>query len=156
MRWLCVAAFAFLSVHARAQLVLHVNDAAPRTVSSAAFAKLPRQAATLNDHGKEVHYEGPAIAAVLALAGIDLTKELRGNQLSTYLSAVATDDYQVVFSLGDFDPSITDSGAIIADKREGEPLSAKEGPLRLILPHDKRPTRSIRMLKEIDVVQLRK
>jgi hypothetical protein len=54
------------------------------------------------------------------------------------------------------DPTIADSGIIIADKREGQPLAANEGPLRIIVPHDKRPARSLKMLQEIDVVQLKK
>ena len=49
-----------------------------------------------------------------------------------------------------------DSGIILADKREGQTLAANEGPLRIVVPHDKRPTRSLRLLREIDIVQLNK
>ncbi|HEX4808213.1 MAG TPA: hypothetical protein VH325_04750 [Bryobacteraceae bacterium] len=49
-----------------------------------------------------------------------------------------------------------DSGIIVADKREGQTLAAGEGPLRIVALHDERPTRSLRLLREIDVVQLKK
>jgi len=77
-------------------------------------------------------------------------------QLSTVVEALAIDGYEVVFALADFDPTIADSDIIVADKREGQSLDAKEGPLHIVVPQDKRPARSLRMLQEIDVVQLKK
>jgi hypothetical protein len=121
-----------------------------------ALAKLPRQTAVSNEHGKEVSFEGVLMHDVLAQAGVDFGKGVHGKQLSSYVLAIGTDGYEVVYSLAEFDPTVVDSGIIIADKRDGQPLAATEAPLRIVLPHDKRPTRSLRMLHEIDVVQLNK
>lgn len=143
-------------LQASAQIVLRINDAPPINIASADLAKLPRRPAVLNDHGKRINYEGALLRDVLAIGGLDLSKELRGKQLSSYVVALATDNYEVVYALAELDPTVMDSGIVLADKREGHPLAADEGPLRIIVPTDKRPARSIKMLREIDVVQLKK
>ena len=155
MRILVLSLF-FACLPAHGQLLLHINDAPPVTLSPADFAKLPRHTAVLNDHGKPITYEGALLHDVLAQGGLDFTKPLHGAQLSSYVAALASDSYEVIFALADFDPSVVDSGIIVADKRGGQPLAANEGSLRIIVPNDKRPTRSVRMLQEIDVVQLKK
>lgn len=152
-RLLC---FAFLCLQASAQIVVRVNDAPPVRIESVDFETLPRHTALLNDHGKQISYQGALLHDVLAKAGVDFGKGLRGKQLSTYVAAVATDGYEVVFSLADFDTTIADSGIIVADKRKEKALDAKEGPLRIIVPHDQRAARSLKMLQEIDIVQLKK
>lgn len=141
---------------ASAQVAVRINDASPIPVSAADVAKLPRHTAFLQDHGKQVSYEGALLHDVLTKAGFDFGNGLRGKQLSAYVVAVAGDGYQVVFALAEFDPTVVDSEIIVADKREGQPLANNEGPLRIIVPHDKRAARSLKMLREIDVVQLRK
>ncbi|MGA8029922.1 MAG: hypothetical protein WB992_22490 [Bryobacteraceae bacterium] len=65
------------------------------------------------------------------------------------MAVLAGDGYEVVYALAEFDPTVTDSGIIVADKREGQPLGANEGPLRIIAPHDKRAARSLKLLKEM-------
>jgi hypothetical protein len=62
----------------------------------------------------------------------------------------------VVFSLAELDQGLTNNGIIVADAVDGQPLAAKQGPLRIVTPKDTRPARSVRMLEKIDVVRLRK
>lgn len=161
VRVLCMRSVLFCLVlaacfRASGQVVVHVNDAAPVTISAADLAKMPRHTAVMNDHGKPVKYEGVLLHDVLAQGGVDFGKELHGKQLSSYVVALATDGYEVVYALAEFDPTVMDSGIIVADKREGQALAGNEGTLRIVVPNDKRPTRSLRMLQEIDVVQLKK
>jgi len=61
----------------------------------------------------------------------------------------------VVFSLGELDPALTGSEIIVADRADGKPLVAPQGPLRIVVPNDTRPARSIRMLERLEVVRLR-
>ncbi len=119
---------------------------------------LPRQTATLLDEktNRRVPYEGVALEEILKKANLPLGKDLRGKALAIYLLAEAKDGYQVVFSLGELDPSLSGAKVIVADRREGQPLSDTEGPLRLVIDGDKRPARSVRMLEKFDVVRLRK
>jgi hypothetical protein len=143
-------------LQASGQIVVKINDAPPVTISAADLAKMTRHAAVMIDHGKPVSYEGVLLHDVLAQGGVDFGKELHGKQLSSYVAALASDGYEVVYALAEFDPTVMDSGIIVADKREGQGLAGNEGALRIVVPHDKRPTRSLRMLQEIDVVQLKK
>jgi hypothetical protein len=138
------------------QILVRINDAQPRELAAKDLARLPRHTAVLKDHGKQVSYEGVLLHDVLVSAGFDFGKGLRGNQLATYVTAIGSDGYKVVYALADFDPTITNSEIIIADTREGGPLDGHEGPFRVVVPHDERPARSVRLLKEIDVVQLKK
>ena len=147
---------AFVYAHASGQIVLHINDAPPVIIATADIAKLPRHTAVLNDHGKQISYEGALLYDVLARNSVDFGSGLRGKQLSTYVVATAADGYEVVYALAELDPTIVDSGIIVADKREGQPLGPNEGAWRIIVPHDKRPARSLKMPREIDVVQLKK
>jgi len=135
---------------------LRLNDAAPVQIAAGGLAKLQRHIAVLNDHGKRIAYEGALMHDVLTMGGIDFGNGLRGKQLSTYAAAVASDGYEVVYALAEFDPATMDSGIIVADRREGQPLAATEGPLRIVVPGDKRPARSLKLLREIDVVRLQK
>lgn len=153
---LLLFSLALLCMQASGQVSLHVYDNKPVTMSATDLASLARHTAVLNDHGKQVSYEGPLLREILGRAGVDFGTGLRGKQLSAYVAATGTDGYQVVFALAEMDPTVTDSNIIVADKRDGQPLGEKEGALRIIVPNDKRPTRSVRMLQEIDVVQLRK
>lgn len=81
---------------------------------------------------------------------------MRGKALASYLLAGARDGYQVVFSLGELDPGVGGARVIVADQRDGKPLSAQQGPIRLVVSSDKRPARSVRMVERLHVVQLRK
>jgi hypothetical protein len=69
--------------------------------------------------------------------------------MATYVLAEATDGYRVVFSLGR--SGIIESEVIVADTLDGAALGAKEGPFKLVAPHEKRPARWVRMLKSITV-----
>jgi hypothetical protein len=135
---------------------MHVLDERSAiTLAPSELSKLPRHSIKANEHGREVVFEGVLMHDVLARPGVPLGKELRGKALSCYVLATGRDGYAVVFSLTEFDPAFQDSDILLADKREGKSLDQKEGPLRLVVPHDKKPARSVRMLERIDVVQLR-
>jgi len=54
------------------------------------------------------------------------------------------------------DAAFTDSEIVLADRAKGEPLNDTQGPLRIVVPSDKKLARSLRMLQRLDVVQLRK
>ncbi len=134
--------------------MLRINGGPPVTIGAGDIAKLPRHEAVLNDHGKQIGFEGVLLHDVLARNGVDFGKGLRGKLLSSYVAALASDGYEVVYALAELDPTIVDSGIIVADKRDGQPLAPNEGPLRIVAPHDKRPARSLKLLREIDVIQL--
>jgi hypothetical protein len=63
----------------------------------------------------------------------------------------AHDGYQVLFTLPELDSLFTDRVVLLADRRDGKPLSEKEGPLRIVVPDEKRQARWIRQVKSIAV-----
>jgi DMSO/TMAO reductase YedYZ molybdopterin-dependent catalytic subunit len=79
--------------------------------------------------------------------------QLRGSSMATYVVAEGQDGYRVIFSLAELDSGIVESEVIVADTMDGAPLADKQGPFRLVAPHEKRPARWVRMLKSLTVVR---
>ena len=77
---------------------------------------------------------------------------MRGPAIATYVLAEAADSYRVVFSLAELDSAFLDSEVIVADSLDGAPLSEKEGPFKIVAPHEERPARWVRMVTAITVV----
>ena len=106
----------------------------------------------MNPHDKKTEaYEGVLLEDLLRKAGVPQAENLRGAAMATYVLAEAADGYRVVFSLAELDSGILDSEVIVADTMDGAPLGAKQGPFRIVAPHEKRPARWVRMLKSITV-----
>jgi len=155
---LCVVAFAApLAAQEPAPSIAVTGAVAkPLTLTAADLASMPRATVTTTSDGMSTIYEGVWVSEVLKKAGVALGSALRGAALSTYVVASATDGYQVVFSLGELDPEMTEGKYLLADKANGRPLFGENGAFRLVIPNDKRGARSIRMLTSLNVVQLRR
>jgi DMSO/TMAO reductase YedYZ molybdopterin-dependent catalytic subunit len=126
----------------------------PLTLSARDLLNLPRSEATVNEHGKPVNYEGVLVSEILKKAGAPVGEELRGKALATYVLATGSDGYQVVYSLAELDPALTQAKVLLADKTDGKPLPDSAGPFRLVAPDDKKMARSVRMLEKLEVVRL--
>lgn len=127
----------------------------PMSLSLADLRGLPRQTITvMNEHEKKDEtYQGVPLAEILKRAGVPQGSALRGPALAIYVRAQGADGYAAVFALAELDSSVQDSGVLIADTLDGQPIPDKLGPLRLVAPHDKRPARWVRMLSTITVVK---
>jgi DMSO/TMAO reductase YedYZ molybdopterin-dependent catalytic subunit len=118
--------------------------------------RLPRKRVTVSDDtGARVTYEGVPVVELLQRAGVPLGKRLRGAQMKLYVIVDASDGYQVVFALPEFDPGFTDRVILLADRRDGYPLSALEGPFRIVVPGEKRHARWVREVIDLDIEQAR-
>jgi DMSO/TMAO reductase YedYZ molybdopterin-dependent catalytic subunit len=138
--------------------VLQVTGAVkqPLQLTTDDLAKMPRASVKTIGNGVLTVYDGVWLHEVLKRAGAPQGETLRGKALAGYLLAEASDGYQVVFSLGEVDPSFIDNEILIADTANGKPLSGAQGRLRLVVPKDKHASRSVRMLTKLEVVPLRK
>ncbi len=127
----------------------------PMSLSFADMRDLPRQTITvMNEHEKKDEtYQGVPLAEILKRAGVPQGSALRGPALAMSVRAEGSDGYVVVFGLAELDSSIEDAGVLVADTLDGQPIPDKLGPLRLVVPHDKRPARWVRMLRTITVVK---
>jgi DMSO/TMAO reductase YedYZ molybdopterin-dependent catalytic subunit len=120
-----------------------------------ALKKLPRKSVTTKGHDDQMHqYDGVPIGALLAKAGVPQGSALRGKSMALALIAEGSDGYRAVFSVAELDDDFAGEAALIVDSIDGQPLSPEQGPLRLVVPADKRQARSVRMLKSITVVNL--
>ena len=63
----------------------------------------------------------------------------------------AADGYRVVFALAEFDTEFGNAGAVLADRRDGKALDAKEGPFRLVSAREKRAGRWVRQMNQIEL-----
>ena len=137
----CVA-FCFLLVVSglSAQTLQVINtDGHSTTVTAAQIAASPHVTVSVRDHDVVAQFEGVPLAAALSMAGVQLGDKLRGPRVTEALLVEATDGYKVVFALAEVDPAFAAREILLADKRDGKPLEAKEGPLRIVALGDKRP-----------------
>src|SRR5262249_55759089 len=121
--------------------------ARPLTLSRGDFDRLPRRAvrAKGND-GVESDYQGVLLVEVLARAGVPTGSELRGKALTLYVVVEAADGYRAIFALTELDAAFADRTIILADRRDGRPFSDRDGPLRVIVPGEKKHGRWVRQV----------
>jgi DMSO/TMAO reductase YedYZ molybdopterin-dependent catalytic subunit len=124
----------------------------PMTFHAPDLETLPRQTLQVQDHdGRESKFEGVALVELLQRAGVPLGKDLRGERMATYVVVGASDGYRVVFALPEIDPAFSDRLILLADRRDQQALSPREGPLRLIVPGEKRQARWVRQVTSVTI-----
>ncbi len=119
--------------------------------SAAAIAQMPHTLITANEHGKPVQFEGVLLRDLLKQSGAPVGDRLKGPNMAAYLYFSAKDGYHVSMALAEVDTAFQDNQILVADSSNGKPLTAEQGPFRLIVPEDKKPARWIRMLDRIEV-----
>jgi DMSO/TMAO reductase YedYZ molybdopterin-dependent catalytic subunit len=124
----------------------------PLSLSSAEFAKLPRQTVRAKGHdGVESQFQGVPLAEILARAGVPSGNELRGKAMTLYLVIEAADGYRAVFALPELDPAYADRVILLADRRDGQPLNAHDGPLQVVVPGEKKHARWVRQVIRLKI-----
>jgi DMSO/TMAO reductase YedYZ molybdopterin-dependent catalytic subunit len=145
------------TVAAPAKLEISGDVRSPLSLMADELKAMPRTRVELKgEDGRTTAYEGVLVADLLRRAGAPLGNDLRGAALATYVMATASDGYQVLFSLAELDPAMTNRQVIVADVAEGKALAPQQGPLRIVMPGDVHPTRSVRMLVRLEVIRLKK
>lgn len=123
-----------------------------RSVSASELAAMPHATALLpNEHGPPKHCDGVPLTVLLESVGAPTGKALHGPALADLVVVGASDGYRVVLGLAETDPGVRPEKILLADRCEGAPLAANEGPFRLVVEGDLRPVRSARMVTAIRV-----
>jgi hypothetical protein len=137
--------------------VLKVEGAVPTPLALTLddLAKLPRQTYTTTADGSTVTYEGVLLYDILIKAGWKFGHEMTGKPMASYLLVTARDGYQVVFALAEIDPQFAGAKVIVADKKDGLPLTGPEQPFHIFAPQDKMRARSVYSAIKVEVVRLR-
>jgi DMSO/TMAO reductase YedYZ molybdopterin-dependent catalytic subunit len=132
-----------------------ISLAGKATVFGAAeLAALAHQDVTAFDfHEKKDHvYSGIPVRDLLAKAGVEFGEKLRGRALRQVVIVHCADRYDIVFALAEFDDAFNSRTILLVDHQDGQPLPEGQGPLRLVVPGDKRPARWARMVTSLEVV----
>jgi len=152
---LLTATLAVLATPVLAQdLSLIGPDGRTGTLTAAEVAALPSVRVSFAGHGERHDYEGPLLIDLVARVGAPTGKALHGPEMADVVLVEASDGYKVVFGLAEADPNTRANRMILAVRADGAPLSAKDGPFRLIVEGDLRPARSARMVNRITVRRL--
>lgn len=125
------------------------------TITAAQISVLPHVIVKVVDHDAPAQFEGVSLGSLLSSANIQLGDKLRGSRMTEVLLVEAADAYRVVFALAEVDPVFAVREIILADKRDGKPLHAKEGPFRIIAPGDKRGARWVRQVTALKIIAVR-
>jgi hypothetical protein len=151
-RWLLLVAG--LSASTLSAQTLRIVDAEGHSTNftAAQIANFPHVTIEAHDHEGNARFDGVPLSTLLPVAGIHLGDTLRGQRMAEVLLVSAADGYQVAFALAEIDPAFATRQIILADKREGKPLDAKEGPFRIVAPGDQRPARWIRQVTDLKII----
>jgi len=114
------------------------------------LAGLPHLTVTVhNAHSNaDETYSGVPLIALLTPLGV--SEKPRGKDLRLSVMAEGSDLYEVVYSIAEVTPDVSNATVIVADRENGKAL-ASDGPLKLIATNDKRPARWVRSLVAIKV-----
>jgi DMSO/TMAO reductase YedYZ molybdopterin-dependent catalytic subunit len=126
--------------------------AKPLELTAETLATMPRHTVRVKDHdGRMAEYQGVPLVEVLKAAGLKFGQDLRGPALALYLVVEASDGYRAVFALPELDPACTDLLVLLADRYDGQPLDAKEGPFRIVVVGEKRHARWVRQVVSLRI-----
>ncbi len=152
-RTVIAAAILFWLPHQSPQaLQLRGDGIQARSFSLAELAAMPHREMRVKGHHDSTTstYSGIVVDDLLKLSGIS-ADSLRRARSTMYVVVEAADGYRMLFSLAELDPSLSDKVVLLVDKQNGKPLPDASGPLRLIVPDEKREARWVRQVRGIVV-----
>lgn len=120
-------------------------------LTPAEVAALPRAKATIQVKGQPVVYEGALLHEALLKAGVVSGERLMGRYLNQVVVLRAADGFSSILSIAETDPVYRANPVILADTVGGKPLDAREGPYRVVVDGDLRPSRSPRGVVAVEV-----
>ena len=124
-------------------------------LKAADLSKLPRREVKGKTHdGAGATFAGTELREILKLAGVKFGKEAKGSHLNSFLVVEAADDYRVVFAMSELEADLTDKVILLADTRDGKPLSKAEGNLRLVVPDEKKQARWVRQVVVLKIKKI--
>lgn len=159
-----VTTFALVLALAPLALVAETNSAAlvvrgavdkPLQLTLADLQAMPRNRVKAREKdGAAATFEGVALTELIKRSNPQLTEKCCGNAANACVIVRAADNYRVLFSLAEIDMSFTDRKVLLADRRDGKPLTELQGPLRLIVPGEKVHARWVRQVRTLEVVRV--
>jgi DMSO/TMAO reductase YedYZ molybdopterin-dependent catalytic subunit len=151
----CAASFSAIGLHAQASkgVLLELRGlSSSRSVAAADLARLPRHTVKASAPEVSGEFSGVSLSDLLHLVGAPSGDSLRGKELADYVVVDARDGYRVVFALAELDAGFTNRIAVLADHMDGKAIDSRNGPLRLVVPDEKRAARWVRQVSRISLM----
>jgi hypothetical protein len=137
------------------QLTVETEGGKQTVLSRADLESLPHVKVTTGASDAPTTFEGVTVKAVLEKAGVEFGESLKGKRLASCLLVEAADGYRVVIALPELDPAFMDKQILVAFLRDGQPLDAKDGPYRIVIPDEKRKARWVRQVTTLKIVEVK-
>ncbi len=138
---------------APATLVIQGVGGKSVALSSADLLKLPQQTVKTSDHGATVTFEGVLLTDALARTDLPAGEKFHSTAASYYMVVEARDGYRAVYAWAELDSTFMDKSVYLVTKREGKPLSEKDGPFQLVAPGEKKDSRWVRQVTALRIKQ---
>ncbi|MEZ4457998.1 MAG: hypothetical protein R2882_15850 [Gemmatimonadales bacterium] len=139
---------------AAGQTVTVIGPADSVVVTASQLAALPRETVRARIHeDPERAWTGVQLHHLIKLVHYPIDS-LRGRRLADVLVVEAADGYRAIFSLAELAPDLGGRGALLVDRADGAGLPVADGPLRLLVPYETRPTRWVRQVVRLRIVSV--
>jgi DMSO/TMAO reductase YedYZ molybdopterin-dependent catalytic subunit len=126
----------------------------PLALTLSQLRELPAVEQTWRRDGQSHRARGVDLLSLVDRAGLKEDPSVKNHRLQFAVVAKARDGYEAVFSLGELMPTLGGKGVLVVYEEDGQALPERDAPLKTIVPSDSRPSRSIRGLTELRVVDL--
>jgi|SRR5215469_9299582 len=136
------------------QLTIETQGGKKTVLAKSDIESLPHLKVTTHDSEKPVTFEGIALMAVLERAGVEFGHSMRGKRLASCLLVEAADGYRVVIALPEIDSDFNNKQVVLAFLKDGQPLDAKEGPYRIVIPDEKRMARWVKQVTTLKIANV--
>ena len=137
------------------KLTVSLLDGSPQVMDRSDISKLPHMTVKVRGSGGKISiYSGVPLEELLKHVGAVFGKERRRINLGSIVLVESVDQPSILFAMAEFDIALTDKRILLADTKNGRPLTAPEGPFRIIVPDEKQPTRWAKQVWAIYVVQI--
>jgi hypothetical protein len=117
------------------------------------LSKLPQQTVKTTDHGTAATLEGVLLTDVLAKVDLPLGEKFHSTGASYYMVVEARDGYRAVFAWAELDSGFMDKTVYVVTRRDGKPLSERDGPFQLVAPGEKRAGRWVRQVTALKILK---
>ncbi|WP_425145275.1 molybdopterin-dependent oxidoreductase [Deinococcus sp.] len=132
--------------------------AQPSALTLEAVSALPAKTVSLEytvaGQATKHSFTGALLIDVLKAARPSFRPEIKNDSLRYSVLATGRDGYSALFSWGELDPDFGNRGVLIAYAQDGQPLSAADGPLRLVVPGDGKGGRYVSGLASVQLLRV--
>ena len=137
------------------KLTVGLLDKSPQILERSDIARLPHKTVRVKGSGSKASiYSGVPLKELLEYVGGVVSTVRQQADLGGIVVLESVEGPPVLFALAEFDSALTDKRILLADCKDGKPLTTPEGPFRIIVPDEKEPTRWIRQVWAIYVVRV--